>query len=86
MSGYVTMSGCKERHLVIDIANTLSFYLLQIVILSYLTEELMSTCIRQTAASPQNSFSLLLSNFVAQYVLIIVVWFFWRKYILVFEK
>ena len=36
----------------------------------------MSTCIRQTAASRPNSFSLLLSYFVAQYVLIIVAWFF----------
>ena len=41
----------------------------------------MSTCIRQTAASRPNSFSILLSYFV----LIIVVQFFW-KYILVFEK
>ena len=45
----------------------------------------MSTCIRQTAASRPNSFSILLSYFVAQYVLIMVVQFFW-KYILVFEK
>ena len=36
----------------------------------------MSACIRQTAASRSNSFSLLFSYFVAQYVLIIVVWFF----------
>ena len=45
----------------------------------------MSTCIRQTAASRPNSFSILLSYFVAQYVLVIVVQFFF-KYILVFEK
>ena len=41
--------------------------------------ELKSACIKQTAASHQNFFSLLLLYFVAQYVLIII-------YILVFEK
>ena len=46
----------------------------------------MSTCIRQTAASRPNFFSVLFSYFVAQYVLIIVVWFFLWKCILVFEK
>ena len=46
----------------------------------------MSTCIGQTAASRPNSFSLLLLYFVAQYVLIIMMWFFLWKYILVFEK
>ena len=46
----------------------------------------MSTCIRQTAASRPNLFSLLFSYFVAQYVLIIVVWFFLWKCILVLEE
>ena len=44
------------------------------------------TNLKYYGKSPQNSFFLLLSNFVAQYVLIIVVWFFLWKYILVFEK
>ena len=46
----------------------------------------MSTCIRQTAASPQNSFSLPLSYLVAQCVLINCGVVFLWKYILVFEK
>ena len=39
----------------------------------------MSVCIKQTAASRPDSFSLLLSYFVAQYVLIIVVQFFCKN-------
>ena len=41
----------------------------------------MSTCIRQTAASRPNLFYLLLSYFVAQYLIMFVVWFFLWKYI-----
>ena len=41
---------------------------------------------QEWASVAQNSFLLLLSYFVAQYVLTIVVQFFLRKYILVFEK
>ena len=46
----------------------------------------MSTCIRQTAASRPNLFSSPPSYFVAQYVLILVVWFFFVKIFISFEK